>query len=206
MRVDRGCTPGEAATAARIADELEAGIAAAHGRRTASVAGVPPAVSDWTWIAPFYVSVSSQYGAPMGRGVDTPEEFDLSAPLHVQEVPFGDDAYDPGGAYWGGGEMHCVWDDSGHAYYSRDSLREIEARFPGATWVRHTAITCPSCGSESVHTHDRGTGDFECIEFVDETGAIDPEARFGQCYQRFNVLRSRSPKIARRRRHRRLAG
>lgn len=86
--------------------------------------------------APFYENVSSKYGAPMGRRSDPPGDFDLMQRLHMRQVPMVDGAYDPGGAYWGGGVLWCVWDDDGHEHYSRGSAASVQAKFPGAKWFK----------------------------------------------------------------------
>ena len=75
---------------------------------------------------PFESSVSSRYGAPMGRRQDRLEDFIGKA--HLQRVPFVDGDYDKGGAYWGGGPfcdpLFCAWDDEGHVCYFRAPNRE----------------------------------------------------------------------------------
>jgi hypothetical protein len=58
---------------------------------------------------PYTENVSSKYGAPMGRRNNTQGE---PTNLHLRRVPFVDGDYDPGGAYWGGGQpLYCAWND-----------------------------------------------------------------------------------------------
>lgn len=129
--------------------------------------------NDWHWIAPFYSNVSSSRGAPMGRGVDDPEDFDLSKPLHIAQVPMVDGDYDPGGAYWGSGLIYCVWDETEdedgyeHRLFKRGDIGDAKELFPpGTKFVEHEVITCPACQSEAVHTNDRSSGDMECYDYL----------------------------------------
>lgn len=210
MTVERGCKPSEAANAQAIADAMEAGLGSKRTSRDPVLdesrdlgADIAAAAVD---IAPFYVNAGSEYGAPMGRGSDSPEDFPRGVPLHIQMIPFMDGDYDPGGAYWGGGEpIYCVWDDEGHECYRRAwSRADAEAHFPDAAgWIKHEAITCPRCGSESVSTDDRLSGMMKCYEFVDEDGCAVPDGGldYAQCYHEFPARR---PKITPKKRHRRL--
>ena len=203
MTVERGCTPDEAATAAKLAAEIEAELGAHRSRRTSHGASAElDTAAPAEYVAPFYVCVGSEYGAPMGRGSDAPEDFQRGVPLHVQMIPFTGGDYDPGGAYWGGGEpIWCVWDNCGHECYRRawDRHDVTELFTDAAGWIEHDAITCPRCGSESVFTRDQISGQMECLEFVDEDGNIDPGASGRQCHHKFAAHR---PKLAPKKRHR----
>ena len=74
---------------------------------------------------PFEESVSSKYGAPLGRHSD----HTLEGKVHLQKVPFYDGDYDKGGAYWGsgGGTLWCAWNNEGAFYvraYTRSAAKE----------------------------------------------------------------------------------
>lgn len=90
---------------------------------------------------PFRVKVSSRFGAPMGRGTTLPKE--TTEKLYLQRVPFVDGDYDPGGAYWGGGQpLWCAWDSEGDYVFvragsSRESAKkEVLDYAPGAKFFR----------------------------------------------------------------------
>ena len=79
---------------------------------------------------PWSSSVSSPYGAPMGRR-STPLR-DMSGKVRLARVPFVDGDYDPGGAYWGGGRyslpLFCVWNDDAEHYLraaNRDAAKRL---------------------------------------------------------------------------------
>ena len=80
---------------------------------------------------PYSRSVSSKYGAPMGRRADSPSDFEGS--VTVKQVPLEGD-YDPGGAYWGGGSgtqpLFVAYDADGHERYTRaSSLAAAKTKF-----------------------------------------------------------------------------
>lgn len=86
--------------------------------------------------ARLYPPVSSQYGAPMGRREERPDDLDR---LHVQCVPMVDGCYDPGGAYWGGqspdGRMYLAWSRAGARLWIRatsraDAIQRVREDFP----------------------------------------------------------------------------
>jgi len=85
----------------------------------------------------FRRDVSSKYGAPMGRGRSTLSEH-TTARLRLEHVPLNSGGYDPGGAYWGGGQpLYLASDDDGNQTYLRASSREAaKAKFPKATFFR----------------------------------------------------------------------
>ncbi len=112
--------------------------------------------------APFYRKVGGKYGAPMGRDSDSPAEFDLSRPLHLQRVPLHGD-YDPGGAYWGAGPppLYCVWDDDGHERYARViNPQDLMNLWPDATWDYREAES--SAALIDDHPADPGARRDEC--------------------------------------------
>ncbi len=73
---------------------------------------------------PFHYSVSSKYGAPMGRRSDRLSEFGKNK-LHLRKVSMVDGCYDKGGAYWGAGtQLWCVWgDDQANEIVNESYLR-----------------------------------------------------------------------------------
>ena len=72
---------------------------------------------------PFQRHVDGRYGAPMGRPSDAAKTF--VGKVHLQYVPFIDQAYDQGGAYWGmPADLWCAWDDEGHEMYMRAPSRD----------------------------------------------------------------------------------
>lgn len=77
---------------------------------------------------PFERPVNSQYGAPMGRKSDNPNNFE-GREIRIARVPMVDGAYDPGGAYWGPGTpLYCVYtyDDAEEiVYYQRAENRQV---------------------------------------------------------------------------------
>lgn len=67
-------------------------------------------------LPPFLVSVSSRFGAPMGRRDSIPADASTVRALSLSFVPFVDGDYDQGGAYWGGGAstlpLFCAWGET----------------------------------------------------------------------------------------------
>lgn len=84
-------------------------------------------------------------GSIMGR-CDTMHPGNECAPLRLQRVPFVDQCYDRGGAYWGSpANLWCAWGDDCegeqvHVFVRADSReaakREITAKFPDAKFLR----------------------------------------------------------------------
>jgi hypothetical protein len=93
---------------------------------------------------PYNVSVSSKYGAPMGRRDDT----HLEGRCCIARVPLYDGDYDKGGAYWGGGgqPLFCAWNADGARYCRASGLAEAVRSFSalGLTFK----AKCPICGAK----------------------------------------------------------
>ena len=56
--------------------------------------------------------VNGQYGAPMGRHGDAPDNYDGISKLYARHCG-GDGCYDRGGAYWGHSKVTAVWTRGG---------------------------------------------------------------------------------------------
>lgn len=96
--------------------------------------------------APFTVSVSNRFGAPMGRANLIPSNPSTVKALSIVFVPFTDGDYDAGGAYWGGGKdslpLFCAWGESDTeqaAIYVRaagypEAVEMVKQTFPNASF------------------------------------------------------------------------
>lgn len=75
-----------------------------------------------------FASVSSRYGAPMGRRADSYLETDLPRFVRLFRVRLDSGGYDDGGAYWGiGAPLWCAEDDDGNRQFLRAGSRERAA-------------------------------------------------------------------------------
>jgi hypothetical protein len=89
----------------------------------------------------FINTVSSKYGAPMGRHTG-PYYIDTSAKVYLRKIPLDNGGYDKGGAYWGLGQP--LWealdqDKNGFIFRAgnRDSAKlHILSDWPDATFYR----------------------------------------------------------------------
>lgn len=99
-----------------------------------------------------FETVSSRYGAPMGRRADGHLETDVARFVRLYRVRINSGGYDDGGAYWGLGEaLYCAQDDDGNRQFKRAATREKAALLLGipagalktglANWVQYgTAV------------------------------------------------------------------
>lgn len=84
---------------------------------------------------PYQKNVPCKYGAPMGRRSDLP--LDTAEKLHLRHVPFVDDCYDQGGAYWGMPDnLYCAWSEDQVHYLRADSREDAKKSFPNARFFR----------------------------------------------------------------------
>ena len=85
-------------------------------------------------LLPFEIDVSSDRGAPMGRQDDP---IAGGTKVRLQRVPFEDDCYDKGGAYWGmPANLYCAWDEDGNAVYLRAPNRDAAKAAPKLKGLR----------------------------------------------------------------------
>jgi hypothetical protein len=79
-----------------------------------------------------FESVSSKYGAPMGRRADGYIETQDPRFVRLFRVRLDSGGYDDGGAYWGIGEpLYCAIDDDGNRQFTRATHREKAALLLG---------------------------------------------------------------------------
>ena len=71
-----------------------------------------------------FETVSSRYGAPMGRRADGFLETDVARFVRLYHVRINSGGYDDGGAYWGlGVPLFCAEDDDGNHPMIREILQ-----------------------------------------------------------------------------------
>ena len=94
--------------------------------------------------------VSSQYGAPMGRGDTLPDDRESAILLSLVRLPLEDGDYDRGGAYWGyspsaGAIYRAVGERDGEELVTEvfvraktraDARAQIVGMIPGARFYR----------------------------------------------------------------------